>query len=34
MNLERLQRFRQEAYELLGTGKDARMDLMNAVLVI
>jgi hypothetical protein len=33
MNLERLKRFRQEAYELLGKAKDATMDLMDAVLV-
>ena len=33
MNLEQLKRFRQEAYEQLGKGKDAVMDLMDAVLV-
>jgi hypothetical protein len=33
MNLERLKRFRQEAYELLGKAKDATMDVMDAVLV-
>jgi len=33
MNLERLQRFRQESYELLGKAKDAAMDLMDAVLM-
>jgi hypothetical protein len=33
MNFERLKRFRQEAYELLGQAKDATMDLMDAVLV-
>ncbi|GFE72350.1 hypothetical protein [Chroococcus sp. FPU101] len=33
MNLERLKRFRQEAYELLGKAKDATMDVMDAVLI-
>lgn len=33
MNLERLKRFRQEAYKLLGQAKDATMDVMDAVLV-
>lgn len=33
MNLERLERFRQEAYQLLGKAQDATMDLMDAVLV-
>jgi hypothetical protein len=33
MNFERLKRFRQEAYELLGQAQDATMDLMDAVLV-
>lgn len=33
MTLKTLQKFREEAYQLLGTGKDAVMDLMDAVLV-
>lgn len=33
MKLKHLKNFRHEAYELLGTGKDATMDLMDAVLV-
>jgi hypothetical protein len=33
MNCERLQRFRQEAYQLLGKAQDATMDMMDAVLV-
>lgn len=33
MNLERLQKFRQGAYQLLGQAQDATMDLMDAVLV-
>jgi hypothetical protein len=33
MNLERLKKFRQEVYEQLGKGKDAVVDLMDAVLV-
>lgn len=33
MKLKHLKNFRTQAYELLGTGKDAAMDLMDAVLV-
>jgi hypothetical protein len=33
MTLKTLQKFREAAYQLLGTGKDAVMDLMDAVLV-
>jgi hypothetical protein len=33
MNCERLKRFRQAAYQLLGPAQDATMDLMDAVLV-
>jgi hypothetical protein len=33
MTLKTLQKFREAAYKLLGTGKDAVMDLMDAVLV-
>jgi hypothetical protein len=33
MTLDRLKKFRQEAYALLGNGWDAAMDLMDAVLV-
>jgi hypothetical protein len=33
MNCEPLKRFRQAAYQLLGTAADATMDLMDAVLV-
>ena len=33
MNLKHLKNFRLCAYQLLGTGKDAAMDLMDAVLV-
>jgi len=32
MTLERLKRFRQDVYELLGKAADATMDLMDAVL--
>jgi hypothetical protein len=33
MNCERLKKFRQEAYQLLGAAQDATMDMMDAVLV-
>ena len=33
MKIEKLKKFRQTAYQLLGNGKDATMDLMDAVLV-
>ena len=33
MKIENLKKFRQTAYQLLGNGKDATMDLMDAVLV-
>lgn len=33
MKIEKLKKFRQRAYQLLGNGKDATMDLMDAVLV-
>jgi hypothetical protein len=33
MTLDQLKKFRQEAYALLGNGRDAAMDLMDAVLV-
>jgi hypothetical protein len=33
MTLDRLKKFRQETYALLGNGRDAAMDLMDAVLV-
>jgi hypothetical protein len=32
MNFERLQQFRQEAYQLLGKAKDAAFELADAVL--
>jgi hypothetical protein len=33
MKIKKLKKFRQTAYQLLGNGKDATMDLMDAVLV-
>ncbi len=33
MTWKNWQQFREAAYKLLGTGKDAVMDLMDAVLV-
>ncbi|WP_375327939.1 hypothetical protein [Microcystis sp. BLCC-F210] len=33
MTFKTLQKFREAAYKLLGTGKNAVMDLMDAVLV-